>query len=214
MSVDERIERSRELYERAVFGGDSSGLATAERELNAVEADLALARGRILHARFLDTRIEDAAELPLFERAVQLYQQLGDVRGEADSLFWVGCFHQVVRTDADTAVPSFERSCELATQVGDKLTMSYALRHLGYAEHQAGRHGAAQERLEESLRLRRELGFLSGVAANQVALAYLAAAQNHRDDALALLDEAGINAKASAADAILRQVEEARADLF
>jgi tetratricopeptide (TPR) repeat protein len=213
MSVDERIERSRELYERAVFGGDSSGLATAERELNAVEADLALARGRILHARFLDTQIEDAAELPLFERAVQLYQQLGDVRGEADSLFWVGCFHQVVRTDADTAVPSFERSCELAMQVGDKLTMSYALRHLGYAAHQAGRLGAAQERLEESVRLRRELGFLSGVAANQVGLAYLAAAQNRRDDALALLDEAGANAKASAADAILRQVEEARSNI-
>src|SRR3954447_358402 len=130
MSVDERIERARELYERAVFGGDSTGLATAERELNAVEADLALARGRILHARFLDERTEDPAELSLFERAVQLYQELGDAHGEAESLFWVGCFHQVVRGDDDTAVPSFERSCELATQVGDKLTMSYAVRHL------------------------------------------------------------------------------------
>jgi hypothetical protein len=32
-------------------------------------------------------------------------------------------------------------------------------------------------------------------------------------DALALLDEAGTNAKASAADAILRQVEEARSSI-
>jgi hypothetical protein len=98
MSVDERIQRAKELYERAVFGGDSSGLATAERELNAVEADLALARGRILHARFLDERT-------------------------------------------------------------------------------------------------------------------IAAAQNRRDDALALLDEAATNAKASDAVAILRQVEEARSNI-
>jgi hypothetical protein len=99
MNVDERIERAGELYKRAAFGGDTGGgLATAERELNAVEADLALARGRILHARFLDTRIGDPAELPLFERAVQLYQALGDVRGEAESLFWVGCFHQAATT--------------------------------------------------------------------------------------------------------------------
>jgi tetratricopeptide (TPR) repeat protein len=213
MSVDERIERARELYERAVFGGDTNGLATAERELTAVEADLALARGRILHARFLDKRTEDPAELPLFERAVQLYQKLGDVRGEAEALFWVGCFHHVVRSDDNTAVPSFERSRELATQVGDKLTMSYAVRHLAIVEHHAGRLDAAREGLEESVRLRRELGFLSGVAANQVGLAYLAAAQNRRDDALALLDEAGTNAKASAADAILRQVEEARSNI-
>jgi hypothetical protein len=63
------------------------------------------------------------------------------------------------------------------------------------------------------VRLRRELGFLSGVAANQVGLAYIAAAQNRRDDALALLDEAGTNAEASAADAIIRQVEEARSNI-
>lgn len=69
------------LYERAVFGGDVSALASAERGLDAVEADLALALGRIVHARFLEERNEDPDELPLFQRATQLYQQLGDVRG-------------------------------------------------------------------------------------------------------------------------------------
>jgi hypothetical protein len=53
-TVDDRLEQTRRLYERAVFGGDASGLAEAERYVSAVEADLALARGRILHARFLD----------------------------------------------------------------------------------------------------------------------------------------------------------------
>jgi hypothetical protein len=127
LGVDERIERAWQLYLDAVFGGDSVGLAEADRDLDAVEADLALARGRIIHARFLQVRdqdpgkaVEDPRELPLFERAAQLYRALGDVRGEAESLFWVGCFHQLVRRDNPTAVPYLQRSCELAAQVGDQ----------------------------------------------------------------------------------------------
>jgi hypothetical protein len=52
MSAEDRIEQARR-YEPAVFDGDASGdvLATADRELDGVEADLALARGRILHTR-------------------------------------------------------------------------------------------------------------------------------------------------------------------
>ncbi len=213
MSADERIEPARLLYERAVFGGDAGALATAERELDAVEADLALARGRVIHARFLQERNEDPHELRLFQRAAQLYQKLGDMRGEGEALFWVGTFHQVVRHDNDAAVPAFERPCELAAQVGDKLTMSYALRHLGIAEHAAGRLDAARERLEESVRLRREIGFLPGVATNLVGLAHIAAEQGHRDEALALVEEAGAIAVASGAQGILRSVEQARAQL-
>ena len=218
MSADERIERAGLLYERFVFGGDASVLAAADRELDAVEAHLALSRGRILHGRFLDQRskdpeqtAEDPRELAWFEHALQLYQSAGDVRGEAESLFWVGCFQQVVRRDNAAAVPFLERSCELAAQVGDKRTMSDALRHLGIAEHAAGQLDAARQRLEESVRLRREIGLMPGVAANMVGLIYIAAGQGHRDDALALAAQAGAIAEASGAHAILRQVEEARA---
>ena len=213
MGADERIERAGALYERAVFGGDSGALATAERELDAVEADLALARGRILHARFLEERTEDSGELPLFERASRLYRALGDARGEAEALFWVGCFHQVVREDNETAVPALERSLELAARAGDGLTESYALRHLGIAEHSAGRLDAARERLEESTRLRQEVGFLPGVAANLVGLIYIAAAQGRREEALKLAEEAAGIAGASGARSVARQVEEARARL-
>lgn len=149
----------------------------------------------------------------LFHRAAQLYQMLGDVRGEAESLFWVGTFHQVVRGDNDAAVPTLERSYQLAAQVGDKLTMSYALRHLGIAEHAAGRLAAARGRLEESVRLRREIGFLPGVAANLVGLAHVAAGEGRRDQALTLVEEAGAIAEASGARGIMRQVAEARAAL-
>ena len=220
MSGDERIERARQLYERSVFGGDASALAAADRELDAVEADLALARGRIIHARFLEQRSqdqrllsEDPRELAMFERAGYLYQSLGDVRGAAEAQFWLGCFYQVVRGDDAAASPALHQSYQLAAQAGDKLTMSYALRHLGIADHAAGRLDAARERLEESVRLRREVGFLPGVAANLVGLAYIAAGQGRRDEALGLLAEAGRIAAASGAQGILRSVEQARAEL-
>jgi hypothetical protein len=142
--MDEWIENARRLYECAVFEGDAGALAQATRDLDGVEAGLALARGRILHTRFLNQRdtgqaAEDPEELPLFDRALRLYQALGDVGGEAEALFWVGCFYQVVRRDNDTAVPLFDRSLELATEAGNKMTMSEALRHLGIAAFTAGR---------------------------------------------------------------------------
>jgi tetratricopeptide (TPR) repeat protein len=220
MSAEDRIERAKRLYQQAVFSGDASVLADAERGLDAMEADAAVARGQILHGRFLCERghagsspVEDPAELPLFERAIELYRALGDVRGEAEALFWIGCLHQVIRRDNATAVPYLERSRELAAQVGDKPTQAEALRHLGVAAHMAGRLDEARERLEESSRLRRELGALPGVAANMVGLAYVAAAQDRRADALATLDEADAIAQAHGAHAIVRQIEQARTQI-
>jgi tetratricopeptide (TPR) repeat protein len=239
--VDERIKQARLLYEQAVFTGETAPLAEADRQLDAAEADLnapradltaaeadlaasqadlAVARGRILHTRFLLRRDEapaaaeaDPGELALFERAAQLYRELGDVGSESEALFWVGCFHQVAYRDNATALPVLERSLELASQAGDKTVMAEVLRHLGIEAHAAGRMDAARQRLEESTRLRREIGQLPGAAANLVGLAYIAAAQDRHDDALALLDEAAAIAVASNAHRILEQVNEARAAL-
>jgi tetratricopeptide (TPR) repeat protein len=220
--VDERFSQARLNYEQAVFSGDAGPLAAADLELDAVEADLAVARGRVMHTRFLLRRDEDEEaaaavgdhrELALFERAAQLYRALGDVRGEAEALFWVGCYHQVIRRDNAAALPALERSLELASQAGDKAVMSEALRHLGIEAHGTGRMDLARQRLEESTRLRRQTGALPGVAANMVGLAYIAAAQERHDDAHELLDEAGAIAAASGAERITRQVAEARASL-
>jgi tetratricopeptide (TPR) repeat protein len=218
--LDGRIERSRLLYERAVREGDPAALTSADRELDQVEAAFAVARGRVIHGRFLVQRDqdpqqarEDPQELGLFERAARLYQAGNDVRGEGEALFWVGCCYQVVRRDNDSAVPALQRSLELATRAGDTATMSEALRHLGIADHSAGRLDSARERLEESSRLRRETGQLAGVASNMIGLAYIAAAQGRRADAGAILDEAASIADAAGAHAVLRHIDEARASL-
>ncbi|HSZ42744.1 MAG TPA: tetratricopeptide repeat protein [Trebonia sp.] len=216
--VDERVNQARVLYERVVYTGEAGLLAEADRELDAAEADLAVARGRLIHTRFqLDREAdpaadeEDSAELPLFERATRLYRALGDVRGEAEALFWTGCLYQVVRHDDDAAVPLFERSLALASRAGDKAVMSEALRHLGIAAHHRGELETARERLEESTRLRRETGNWPGAVANMVGLVYIAAAQGRETDALALLDEAEAMAQAGQADRVRQQLSDARA---
>jgi tetratricopeptide (TPR) repeat protein len=197
-----------------VHRGDDDALETATRLLDAVEADLAAARGQILHARFLRSRVESPDELPLFERAFELYRALGDGRGEGAALFFLAMYHQVVRGDDAAAIPLLERSLELSTAAGDGLTRSEALRHLGIAEHRAGRLAAARELLEESTRIRRELGLTAGVASNLVGLGYVAAADGRPDDARAILDEAAALAEESGAAAIAAHVEEARASLL
>lgn len=222
MTADEPAQRAKLLYEQAIFTGDVGPLAAADRELDAAEAGLALARGRVAHGRFLVARdagqaaeaAEDPAELPLFERAAELYRGLGDERGEAGALFWAGCFHQVVRGDDGTAVPLLERSLELARRVRDEETMAEALRHLGIAAHRAGRLDEAADRLEESCRLRRAAGQPASVAANLVGLAYIAAARGHRDEAGERLAEADRLAAGAGAHSVRQHVAEARAALL
>ena len=209
----EPFEQARRLYEQAVFDGDDGALPAADLILDAAEAGLALSRGRIMHARFLADQQEDPQELALFDRAAALYHQLGDIRGEGESLFWVGTFHQVVRGDDDAAGPPLAQARSLAQSAGDKLTLSYVVRHLGFAEMAAGRLDGAHELLEESVRLRREIGFAAGVAAGVLALAELAARAGDRDQALALLDEATAIAAEAGAQRILRWADQARQEL-
>jgi tetratricopeptide (TPR) repeat protein len=217
MGTDERLTAADDAYQRAVFAGDAGGLGAAERGLDALDADAALTRGRLLHARYLARRDtdpgEDPRELPLFERALAGYQASGDTRGEAEALFWIGCVHQVVRGDGATAVPLFERGTELAEAAGDRLTLSYLLRHLGIAAHQEGNLTEARELLERSTRLRRELHFDAGVAANLVGLAYLAHAEGRRADATALLDEGDRLCAAAGAHGIAAHLAQARTNL-
>ncbi|MGW5284299.1 tetratricopeptide repeat protein [Streptomyces collinus] len=209
MQGQDWTERTDELFEAAMFGGDASALDRSDGILDAVEAPLSMARAKMLHVRFLDDREENSQELVLFERAAELYKRLGDVSGEADALFWVGCWHQVVKGDDAVGRPFFERSYALAKSVDDRRTMSYAIRHLGFADKNTGHFEQARERLTESVTLRREIGFKPGEAAGLVALAYLAAETGDRSTAFHHLDEARSVAESCDAKAVLGWIEQA-----
>lgn len=199
--TDPRLRQADVLYEAAVFGGDTDAVGRAEPLLNAVEADLALARARLLHASYLADRNEDPAQLPLLERAAELYKQLGDERGEAEALFWLGTYHQVLHQDGERSLPYLLRAEELASSAGDRLLLSYIVRHLGFVEQYVNHDpAAARARLQHSVDLRREVGHLPGVAAGLLSLAEVAPSPADR---ARLLDEAEAIASGCGANGVL-----------
>jgi len=214
VNAQDQLERALADYERAVFGGETEAVASGELALDAVEAHVALSRGRLAHARFLQTHEADERELADFERAAELFSRVGDSRGEAEALFWVATYHQVIGGDHDAARPLLDRAEAMARDTGDRLTLSYVLRHRNFVEHAAGRAAEAEELLQESTALRRALGFDAGVAANLIGHAYLAAAQDRADEAPALLDEAEALAAAAGAAGVLVWIAEARGELI
>lgn len=88
--------------------------------------------------------------------------------------------------------------------------MPYAIRHLGFADKDAGHFDLARERLTESLALRREIGFRPGEAAGLVALAYLAAETGDPPTAFHHLAEAESVAESCGAKAVSEWIEQAR----
>jgi hypothetical protein len=202
--MNDRFAALRGAYEQATFGGDPSGLDVAERELDILEAEVALVRGQLLHARLSNGFPEVApsrnpeAELHLFEQAEELYRRCEHRRGEAEARLWIGLYHQVVQRDHSAARPHLEAAHVQAEAAGDPLLMSYTLRHLGIADHIDGQLTAARRRLVESTELRRDLGFWPGVAANLIGLAYLAAADDDLTAAQGHLDAAERLARAFA----------------
>ena len=118
MDERDRIEAARLLYERAVFDGDTTALDRADSALDSVEAELSLARGRVVHGRHLADRRGGPAgacgggdELALSELSASLCRRNGDQRGEAEALLWMGIFHQVLREDNATAAPPAHQVC-------------------------------------------------------------------------------------------------------
>ena len=209
----DRLNAAADAYHAATFNGDASGIDAAERGLDALDAQVALARGRLRHLRATAAGVDDPEELALFQRAEAGFQALGDTAGEAEAAFWVGCYHQVIRHDDDTAMPSLQRSADLAHHARAGVIRSYALRHLGIHAHRKGRLDDAQAMLEESTSLRRDAGFDAGVAANLVGLAYIAIEDGRPFDAVDFLDEADTLSAGSGADAVTAQAAEARTRL-
>jgi tetratricopeptide (TPR) repeat protein len=205
--------RLRERYDQVSFGDDEAALADGLVEVDALEAGLHLARGRLLHAQTMRDRLDRGAELAAFEQAVSGFAQLGDVGGEAEATFWVGTYHQVVRADYATAEPALRRAHELAVLAGDRLILSYVERHLGFIEQRAGRLDEAEHHFEASLALRRELDLTPGVAAALLALAELHAERGNRELASSYLTQARAVAEASEARGVLRWIAQAEQDL-
>ena len=211
--VDDPLSRADLLNEQALFAGDAAARAGAARELDRAEARLLFERGRVLHARFLAEREEDPRELELFEAGLKIARESSDDLLAAEGLFWVGIVHQVVRGDSASSLPYFDESNAVAARLNDRKLMSYAIRHLGFAHDEAGRRDEAWAAFEESVRLRRDEGFLPGVAAGLLTLGEVAAEQGRPEQAKPLLEEARSLAEQTGTKAFLPRIEAALAEL-
>jgi hypothetical protein len=132
------LDRAEQAYHRAVFGGDPSELDSALDDLVGDAPKTLLARGRVLHARFLTDGVASGEELTCFDDALVGFRAEHDRTGEAQALFWQGCYWQVIARDEARAIGPLEAAAKLSAECGDDQTRSYALRHLGIAEHRSG----------------------------------------------------------------------------
>ena len=205
----EDLERAEAAYAAAVFGGDIDAAARLLDSLSGDGPSYDVMRGKLRHCANLADRVEDAEELALFTRAEAAFHAVGDTRGEAEAVFWQGCYHQVLAGDDTSARPLLERSARLARAAGDDLVVSYALRHLGISSHIAGDLDGAERDLQESTALRRRLGFTAGVAANLVGLAYVAVGRGDVAEGARRATEAGRLARLCGAATIRQQADEA-----
>ena len=94
--------------------------------------------------------------------ALDLAQELGDKANEARVLNTLGLFG--TRPDPREALSMLERSCELATAVGDNWCLAEATQNLGWALMMMGERENARAKLEGSFEIARRSGWRELVA--------------------------------------------------
>lgn len=216
-----QLGRVSSLHQIESHDWDPQEWARSGTLLDRLEANLSLARGRLIYEQYLRSGpggypapgADGSPALWFFRRAAQLYRELGEDEGEREALFWVGVGEQVLHRNYPAALEALGRSRKLAQASGDRLVLSAVERHLGFIDFLEGRPSEARRHLEESVRLRRELGFSAGVAMGLVALAELLHEGHQPDRARQLLEEATAIAKESRAKGALQAIEQARGEL-
>jgi len=110
----------------------------------------------------------------LTARARRLRDQAPDQRRLAAATFWAGLVEDNLRSDNVAGESLFAQALATAEEAGADLTISEALRHLGYWTSQHGDLDVAREQWERSTRLRQRAGAVPYVLAQFLLLAQVA----------------------------------------
>jgi tetratricopeptide (TPR) repeat protein len=169
--------------------------AVAEKAGDRASEAAALDRlGMLMHFRQLDgdfAAADTAGEEAMFQRALTIRREIGDLAGAADSLFGIGLVHQVFSEDWDTAMPYYWEALALAEQHAGPLTRSEVHRHIGFyylvVDVQPER---ALFHLQTSHDLRAEHGDERWIPGGTVALGEALVAVGRRDEGLRRMREA------------------------
>ena len=143
------------------------------------------------------------------ERALAIYEELGDLHGQSGITNLLGVF-AYWRGDWPAALDYYEQSLALAQRAGNPIKVAFQLYNIGEMYVDQGRFDEAAEMLADAEREWRAAGYRSGVAATSAVLARVAAGRGEFAEALRLIEEAiaGFRAIGSHAEAL-----EARARL-
>jgi hypothetical protein len=114
---------------------------------------------------------DPAAVTELAARATQLRDAAPSAGQRAWAAFYVGLIADVLSGDAETGRTAYEQAHADAIESGDELAVSYALRHLGNLDAEAGAVEAGRQQLTQSLELRQHSGCVPHVLAQLLALA-------------------------------------------
>jgi predicted ATPase/DNA-binding CsgD family transcriptional regulator/transcriptional regulator with XRE-family HTH domain len=128
----------------AAVAAQASGMAASPLEARAF-----VANGRLAHWQ---ADLDTAAGF--FERSLALYQDLGDDRGTAESIIWLGAVRRRQAAYAE-AIPLLEDGLVRYRALGDDWGAAFALLGLGVAAAAQGELTQGRALLEESLRLYR-----------------------------------------------------------
>jgi CHAT domain-containing protein/Tfp pilus assembly protein PilF len=107
------------------------------------------------------------------QAAAKLYQQLGDLKGESNSLNNLGEAYDSLGQYLK-AIESFQQSLAIARELGDRKWEANALNNLGIAYYSLGQYSQAIEFHQQSLAISREIRYRKGEAnaLNNLGIAY------------------------------------------
>lgn len=173
------LGEGREWLTRALAGAAAAAGPVAP----AVHATALWSFGTLAHAQG-----DDEAKAVSLERALALWQELGDPAGMARALCMLASLANVAG-DVPLAIARYERAVELARQGGDRGWMATALERL--ADLADRREDAAADRFAaEALAVSRELGEPANLCSALVITAQVALSRGEEAPALAALSEA------------------------
>ena len=121
--------------------------------------------------------------------ALVLFEELGDLHGQADSVHLTGLFH-LQRRELDQALAYFERSLalEVRSEAARPIMLGDYERHVGFIHQFRGDLGQAIENFERSFVIRRDNGLTDQAMFAAISLGRALVSDNRAEEARAPLD--------------------------
>ncbi len=141
-----RYAEAQEMVRQALTLAQAQGLRTIEAECEVTFGEIALRQGNL-----------QAAE-GAFERARQIYNEVGDWRGEASTFYNLG-WVLMQRGNYRVATVSIEQSLEISRELGDLFGQSACLDSLSTILRHQFRYGESLKLREQALNLIRQTGY-------------------------------------------------------